>query len=188
MKLLKALITSAYLLTIIVLMPHCKKDKTEEPQLPPITTTGAMTFGCKIDGKVFVPKDGRGRPGLYCQYINLGTGSDGGWYLNIPATDWQSSSIPSISITTDSLLVEEGVSYEFQYDVANNSTIKGTAFSGYANGSTGYIKTNSDTGSLKVLKFDKINKILSGTFSYSATDLSSGKKINIAEGRFDIRF
>ena len=56
----------------------CKKSSTTEDQLPPETTTGAMTFGCKVNGKVFVPKDGNGRPGLYVQYVNLGPGPGGG--------------------------------------------------------------------------------------------------------------
>ena len=46
-----------------------------------------MTFGCKIDGKVFVPKDGNEQPGLYEQYVYLGNGTRGGWHLNIPVTD-----------------------------------------------------------------------------------------------------
>ncbi|MBS1947911.1 MAG: hypothetical protein JST47_09105 [Bacteroidetes bacterium] len=32
----------------------CKKS-VAEPQLPPITQTGANTFGCKVNGKVWVP-------------------------------------------------------------------------------------------------------------------------------------
>ena len=72
-----------YLLVTLALLAlftfsQCKKNKTDEPQLPPETTTGAMTFGCKVNGKVFVPKDGRGKPGLFCQYVNLGAGPGGG--------------------------------------------------------------------------------------------------------------
>ena len=186
MKKLKTLL-AATLLLLLFTFSKCKKNK-DAPQLPPETTTGAMTFGCKIDGRVFVPRDGRGKPGLYVQYVNLGTGPGGGWYLNIPATNWIPSTPEGVNIETDSLLVEEGMNYEFKYDEANNSKIKGTAFSGYGNGISGYIKTNSDTGSLRIVKFDKINRILSGTFSYSATDLSNGTKIHITEGRFDIRY
>jgi hypothetical protein len=76
--------------TILVLttftFSKCKKDK-DEPQLPPETTTGAMTFRCKVNGQVFVPRDGNGHPGLNVQYVNLGNGPGGG-YLNMPATNW----------------------------------------------------------------------------------------------------
>ena len=54
MKLLKI----AWLLAIACspIFAGCKKDKTDEEQLPPITQTGANTFGCLINGKIFVPQ------------------------------------------------------------------------------------------------------------------------------------
>ena len=69
---MKSIILFLFIVTLIT-FSYCKK-KTEEPLLPPETTTGAMTFGCKIDGKVFVQKDGNGHPGLYVQYMYLGNG------------------------------------------------------------------------------------------------------------------
>jgi len=94
------------LLAILISFAECKK-KTEEPELPPETTTGAMTFGCKVNGKVFVPKDGRGRPGLFVQYVDLGSGPGGGWYLNIPAIDQTPANSIGINIASDSLFVLE---------------------------------------------------------------------------------
>ena len=86
MKILKLL--PVLLFSIIILFTtQCKKDKNKEPELPPETNTGAMTFGCKVNGKVFVPQDGNGKPGLFVQYINYGDVPDGGWHLNIPAFD-----------------------------------------------------------------------------------------------------
>ena len=76
MKYIKITLLALGVITLFT-FSQCKKNK-EEPQLPPETTTGAMTFGCKVNGKVFVPKDGRGKPGLYVQYVNLGTGPGGG--------------------------------------------------------------------------------------------------------------
>lgn len=155
---------------------RCKKDN-EEPQLPPETTTGAMTFGCKINGKVFVPKDGNGHAGLFCQYIYI----NGGWNLNIPAFDWKSSSVPLVSITTDSLLVTEGETYPFK-----NS--KGFAKAFYSDNSGMYKKLDSDTGNLFISKFDPINRILSGTFFFIGTNTSTGQQASVTEGRFDIRY
>ncbi len=68
-----------FLFLIAVTISPCKKEN-EEPQLPTETTTGAMTFGFKVNGKVFLTRDGRGRPGLYNQYVNLGTSAGGGWF------------------------------------------------------------------------------------------------------------
>ena len=174
------------LITIIFTFNQCKKNKDDEPQLPPETTTGAMTFGCKVNGKVFVPRDGRWRPGLFVQYVNLGMGPGGGWSLNIPAVDWQPESMPLIKIGTDSLLVAENTTYEFK--LGNSfQTLKGTAYANYKIGSDAYPKLNNESGELFIKKFDQANRILSGTFFFTGTN-TNGIKIFITEGRFDIRY
>jgi Family of unknown function (DUF6252) len=161
---------------------RCKKDKTEEAQLPPETTTGAMTFGCKVNGKVFVPKDGNGRPGLFVQYVNLGNVPNGGWHLNIPAYNYSTNK--GVSIETDSLLLVEGMTYQFK-------TTVGTANAFYrenvSNGVNVYSKLDNEMGSLTIKKHDLTQRILSGVFSFVGTD-GNNVKINITEGRFDIRY
>jgi hypothetical protein len=161
----------------------CKKDKYD-PQLPPETTTGAMTFGCKVNGEVFVPRDGDGRPGLFVEYAYLGSGSGGGWFLNIPAVDYRSSLKRNINISTDSLLLTEGMIYEFK-------TTKGNARAFYTEtaswGLNIFPKIDSETGSLHIKKFDQTNRVLAGTFFFVGTN-SQGQKVNITEGRFDIRY
>lgn len=166
---------------LILTIPQCKK-KVHKPELPPETTIGAMTFGCKINGKVFVPRDGSGKPGLYVQYVNynIGPGAIGGWYLNIPATDWKSRPIKGVSITTDSLLVHEGGIYEFKMS-------KGNAQAEYYM-QIEYHKMDSDNGELHITKFDKQKRILSGTFFFTGTNISTGEKVSVTDGRFDIRY
>jgi len=177
---LSTLRTFSLLFIIAITISQCKK-KNEEPQLPPETTTGAMTFGCKVNGKVFVPKDGRGRPGLFVQYVNLGSGPGGGWYLNIPALDWKPNPPDNVNISTDSLLVIEGATYPFKYRK------KGFPGAFYANGPL-YAALDNNSGILKIKKFDSLYRIISGTFFFTGTDNSTGKTVNITEGRFDIRY
>lgn len=181
MKILKLLLT-ATLVIILFSFSQCKK-KQQEPELPPETTTGAMTFGCKINGKVFVPRDGRGKPGLYVQYVNLGTRPGGGWHLNIPAYNYSTNK--GVSIETDSLFLVEGMTYQFK-------TTIGTANAFYReNTSNGgvkvYPKLDNETGSLTITKHDQVQRILAGTFSFVGSD-GNNTKINITEGRFDIRY
>lgn len=166
--------------TALFTFSQCKKNK-EEPQLPPETTIGAMTFGCKINGKVFVPRDGRGKPGLFVQYVNLGDGPGGGWYLNIPALDWKPAEIPGVSITTDSLFVVEGMSYDFK-------TTKGNVKAFYDIGSNHFVKLNDNEGRINITKHDTQNRILSGSFFFIGTDMVSGEKVSVTDGRFDIRY
>ena len=175
---MKLLLYSLLFLTILS-GSNCKKSSTTEDQLPPETTTGAMTFGCKVDGKVFVPKDGKGKPGLYVQYVYLGNGPGGGWFLNIPATDWTQDSPNGVNIETDSLLVVQGQTYPFK-------NAKGFPRTFYDNGKL-YPKLDSDSGELKITKFDPTTHILSGIFFFVGTN-SSGTKINVTDGRFDIKY
>jgi hypothetical protein len=181
MENIKLLLTAVSIMTVFS-FSQCKKNKTEEPQLPPETTTGAMTFGCKVNGEILLPKDGNGRPGLYVQYVNLGNVPDGGWHLNIPAYNYSTNK--GVSIETDSLFLVEGMTYQFK-------TTVGTANAFYLenipNGVNVYKKLDNDIGSLIVKKHDLIQKILSCTFSFIGTD-GNGVKINITEGRFDIRY
>jgi hypothetical protein len=182
MKQLKQLLFAATV-TSLFTFSQCKKNNTEEPQLPPETTTGAMTFGCKVNGQIFLPKDGNGRQGLYVQYVNLGNVPDGGWHLNIPAYNY--STKRGVSIETDSLLLVEGTTFQFK-------TTVGTANAFYlettSNGSVNfYPKLDNETGSLYIKKHDQVQRILSGTFSFIGTD-GNNVKVNISEGRFDIRY
>ncbi len=177
---MKILITTA-LIIILFSFSTCKKDSNTEDKLPPETTTGAMTFGCKVNGQIFVPKDGRGRPGLFVQYVNLGNGVGGGWYLNIPAVNWEPPDVPAVSITTDSLFVNEGITYQFKYRK------KGFPGAFYSNGPQ-YNALDNNSGELRIKKFDSINRIISGTFFFTGTDNSNGQTVNITEGRFDIRY
>lgn len=172
-----------YIILWVVLFLSCKKSEQKEEELPPETQSGTMTFGCKVNGKVFVPKESRGKPGLYVQYVNLGSGPGGGWYLNIPATNWVPASPEGIRIQTDSLLLVEGQTYQFQLSSAYQP-IKGTANAVYYNGSNSYAKLNIESGALSIKKFDKTKRILSGTFFFTGTN-PSGQKVQVTDGRFD---
>ena len=57
---MKKIITVILLSTL--LGASCKKTNTPSPtdQLPPTTQTGANTFGCLVNGKVYVPKGSSG--------------------------------------------------------------------------------------------------------------------------------
>ena len=109
-----------FALSFVLISNSCKKKKDEEPQLPPETTTGAYTFGCKVNGRVFVPRSGGGRPGLFAQYVNLGTGPGGGWFLSINVSDNKNQGSKNISLNTDSLFVE--------MKTYNLKKMKGSAF------------------------------------------------------------
>ena len=83
MKLLKI----AWLLAIAITLIFASCKKENEDTLPPATQTGAGTFGCRINGKVYVPKgnSGTGAPNPKVQYdLDL----NGQTYLSIGTGDY----------------------------------------------------------------------------------------------------
>lgn len=167
------------LLGLLLCLAQCR-TKDPAPQLPPETTTGAMTFGCKIDGRVFVPRNYYTRTGLYVQYVYLGPGKGGGYFLNIPAVDWAADPIEGVSITTDSLLVQEGQTYSFK-------NAKGSVKAFYSS-DVEYHKLDPDDGQLTITRFDAQQGIVSGRFNFVGTNKSTGRQVRVTDGRFDVRF
>ncbi len=166
-------------LLAVLTLSQCRK-KDPAPSLPPETTTGAMTFGCRVDGRVFVPRDGRGNPGLFVQYTYLGAGKGGGYFLNISAVNWRPNPIESVSITTDSLLVEEGKTHVF-------GTQKGSVGTFYRSG-VRYDKLDQDPGELTITRLDPTQRIVSGRFHFVGTNPGTGRQVRVTDGRFDVRF
>jgi len=175
--------TLLLLISILFSGSHCKKDKTPEEQLPPETQTGAGTFGCLVDGKLFLPKgDPFGGPTLSCayQYIN------GGYYFQLAALNKGSSVNYGVGIFTDSLQIQEGSKF-----ILKNKNVQGEAYGLYSisefQGLTNYITNTIDTGEVVITKFDSINRIVSGTFWFDAAN-STGQIKQVRSGRFDMKF
>jgi hypothetical protein len=169
-----------FLLLFSSLLLNSKCRKENEPQLPPETTTGANTFGCKIDGKVFTPKGTIISPALIVEHIFLGNGPGGGWFLNIGAGNRIDNPKQNVSIRTDSLLLLEGTSYPLK-------KLKGYAYGDHLSSIIPYGMNSNDTGELYISKHDQAQRILSGRFYFTATN-QNGEKVTITEGRFDVRY
>jgi hypothetical protein len=172
------------LLTAFTLMSaRCKKDTIEINRLPPITQTGANTFGAVVNGKVFLPKVNFGNytPKLDVSYDTFVTQR---FYIVTNNTDTHTS----FSFTFDHIDLKTGNTFQlvdFQPDKTNAAMV----FYNGPNKQAGadYHITPPLTGTLQVLKFDPVQKIFSGTFSYEAIN-SLGEKVSVTNGRFDLKF
>jgi hypothetical protein len=169
-----------FLLLFSSLLLNSKCRKENEPQLPPETTTGANTFGCKINGKAFVPKGNLTGPSLNTNYYFLGNGLGGGWFLFVTAANRVDEPGETVFIETDSLLLTEGISYSLRNQ-------KGSVFGRFSSYPLFYKMNNDDAGNLFVTKHDVVQRILSGKFSFTATN-QNGEKVTITDGRFDVRY
>lgn len=180
--------TCISLLVLAILITQCKKS-TVNPfeQLPPITTTGANTFGGILDNTALLPKSSSPsftnpfpNPALdvlFSYEVNIKVG--GGFYMCISLFDLYKTG--------------EGI-YEW-----NNTQYGGEAFPLYANqlyGSFFNSKTNkyewygSYVGSGKTIisKFDTTNHIISGTYSGKLKQRFGTEEITITDGRFDLNW
>ena len=167
------------LLAINCFFASCKKEK--EDTLPPATQIGAGTFGCKINGRVYIPKgsSSTGAPNPKVQYdVDL----NGNPYLSIETfqnpTDVNSGLIISFGYLVNTGLYSGKDSFRFAYGspVTNNNC-----------GISTLDTTITVKGGGEITKLDISNRVISGTFDFKS--LKPGcDTVRITNGRFDIKF
>ncbi|MFC6267754.1 hypothetical protein [Frigoriflavimonas asaccharolytica] len=184
-----------FFVTVLVQCARSSEDSTQDaynPQLPAITTTGANTFGCKINGVVMVPRNSIGYipPGSN-HYPIIVAGSSNNEYLYIQAADKRETKRGGVFIYLQNLSannyfqtgeyeIYDGISPSFLNDNYNNY-IYITAFK---DGVVNNYKSIAGTGKIVLLKND--NAILSGTFFCKARNVQNPNDIiDITDGRFD---
>ncbi len=171
------------LLALPLLAAQCKKDDSLVPEeLPAITSDGKGTFGCLIDGEVFVAKEGKGNiltsglpafTSIYYVKSNriflAGNSKDNNKEYHAEA----GMSIQSIS-NKNNILFDGRTTDEFAYYRNRNLS----EFS--------FVTDSISRGEMKLLRFDTVSQIIAGTFWF---DVRNGNDtIKIREGRFDLPF
>ena len=164
----------------VLIVSQCRKNNAE-PELPPETTNGAGTFGCKVIARNFVPKSGNGQPGLYVKYSRTGVGLNESWNLVITAVNYGSKHTELVQIGTDSLLLETGKKYIFDKK-------SGFPFIVYAFDLKPFPYKPEKSGELYITKHDKDARILSGRFWFNIYSLADSSIVRVTEGRFDVRY
>lgn len=168
-------------------------DPGSNPQLPAITQTGANTFGCKLNGVVFVPNKGSGSTvtehpltvsGFYDNTDNWSSRVNG----------WRGTDVKNMLYIQvylyKSVVIGKGDYPIGQAPIYDDnppfySYIKCRAVSP----STGKYKnygTYDNTGSIKITHMSTDKFIFSGTFSGKLKDLEGTETVEVTDGRFDI--
>lgn len=159
----------------------CSKDR-----LPEVTQDGKNTFGCKVNGKNWVPHGGGGFSGIepvnggYQKTYSFNTTSNNVFIL---AYDGKTN----INIYLRS--VGKPGLYSLKYNTLDITNQLDPYNYGYYQSDDGseYLTNTENSGEVNVIRADTINNIISGTFNFSAFNRSTGKTANVTDGRFDIK-
>lgn len=162
----------------------CKNDDNSPVNpvdaLPPATQIGAQTFGCLVDGKVFLPKS-FGHNRLNAFYQN----SNDSFTLSISSESSENNTNRYFIIIGGAKVQNlEEKSYELGDDIDGKYTALFTR--GSINDQT-LSTTDMNPGKLNITFFDPTNFIVSGTFEFTVLD-NDGKEIKITDGRFDLNY
>ena len=166
------------IITSIAFISSCDLSEND-PELPPITAEGKGTFGCYVNGNLFLPAAPLGYGTGVRAELQFGSVDTVG--VNIYATNSGQHKNLLISIY-DSPTLQVGK----VYDLSDPSF-----FVQYLDPRGEFSCTYREviSGSITLLKFEISNphgKIIAGTFKLSASSSGCNDTVVITNGRFDI--
>jgi hypothetical protein len=168
-----------YLFILFVLLAlisvKCSKSNFGD-KLPPVTTFGANTFGCKVNGKVWMPYGGFGVDALTINDISKS-------YLKPSAQLLVSNRKNGERSDIDIMILNlKLIPYKYEiYNYLNTGLL-------YSDGSNSYEPFDT-FGIVNITRLDTVAKIISGTFSFTGyTDKTHTKQVSITDGRFDLHY
>jgi hypothetical protein len=174
-----------FLALILLSLTACKKDKhingtgTPPPQqqLPPITTEGKNTFGCLVNGEIWLPEI---TPYQMFQYPLVSSYENNGFYLraNKKIND---EIFQSVEIIINNFYSEQ------LYYLNSNSLFENMGGFSDVKKNCLYITDSTQVGTVEILKLDIPNKIIAGTFEMKLWK-NGCDTVNITDGRFDVKF
>ena len=172
--------TFLILFVACTLFASCKKD--QEDTLPPATQVGAGTFGCKINGKVFIPKgsSGTGAPNPHIQYDYDLNGKP---YLSIIGDLYNNQTVEGETLVAYRNITQAG---EYLTPQNFNFSVGWPQIIGNCSTVT-FDTTIKKWGGGMITKLDIPNRIISGTFDFKFKTQQCDT-VYVTEGRFDIKF
>jgi hypothetical protein len=180
-------------IALLYCLPACRPEPLSPiilnppTELPPITYVGANTFGCEIDGKVFVAfSDNLNQPTnsyLLPEFFSVSgllSLQTNGRYVHenvrvyIPATEWHEND--TMTILGSSNL------YPASPDTSSGSYIDDPSGGDY------YYTSPTSGGELKILYWNSIDRTITGVFWFNAIHTATGDTVRIRNGRFDVKY
>lgn len=162
------------LLGLLLTGCHWLRKQDPEPELPPATREGKNRFGCRMNGKAWVPRTSGFNPQfapLAWEYSDS-FGDNG--FFRASATRKTDGIFQGITIGGTNIH-REGI-----------YTLKDSAGANFINMHTD-CEYRSIAGELQITKLDKPQRIIAGTFHFTcaAPDCDT---VRLTDGRFDFRY
>jgi len=190
---MKAILLKTAILLFAITFLKCENNDPQD-QLPPITQTGANTFGAIVDGRVFVPADSpSGIPGTnnfkglqsFVGSDFYDTNGDDKW--TILTGNFKINPSIYIYIYIPSLLNISVNQTIGKSDGFENSDLPNPHIYCHINGNNNTYLSYENSGFLEFSKLEINNGIYSGTFSVKLKNKDDENDIiEITNGRFDI--
>jgi len=169
----------SFLLLIILLANCCEKD--DDSRLPPISQTGEGTFGCLVNGKIWLPE---GQFLSYPEYSIFHDQYNGVEFVDIIVNQKSVSGfrfcIPEASVRVGRINLQKGVGRESGADYTDDDKKYYWGLESVGE----FIITNLDTitNEVNVTPY----RITSGTFWFDLIS-EEGEIVKIRDGRFDFK-
>jgi len=158
----------------------CHKDRDQDSDVLPVATqSGANTGGALVNGKIWVSKIEKssivvGENNTIYKHTNEYPNP---YSLTIHLRNINNLTGNNITIRLKSS--SDFVPGDYELNEIENST------GDYFTSGIFYFTDADNKGVLTITKFDKVNKIVSGTFSFKCRYYYTGEIVNITDGRFD---
>ncbi|MFK8046126.1 MAG: hypothetical protein AB8B72_11570 [Crocinitomicaceae bacterium] len=151
------------------------------PKLPEATKVGANTFGCYINGELFLPErvSYTGSTGISISYNSISKDE-----LRIQATRENDTIFDNVRFT--SFVKSTG---KTPIKIWEDHTTGYSTFYYYYGDCESYKYIENDTVLLDITYLDTIKRIISGTFEFDLIGKKCDDEIlSITDGRFDLRY
>lgn len=186
------------ILALILTANSCNKESMQD-ELPPITQTGANTFGFVFDGVVFTPTDadsrgfgidGGGTSGLsvfgdYSGTENHSSRIEARRYSNIKNVRTINVYIYKLPSLGEGTYILDGYNVIDGYKKPYNSYISLYAVSPRTGELTSYF-SYKNSGKIEITRYDEGFVVFSGTFRTKLLSADGTETVEITDGRFDI--
>lgn len=170
-----------YIMLLLLGCSGCKEGAlSPKEELPPATQEGLNTFGCLVNGEVWVPKPSI-NPAIHklsYEYLKKEE------YFQISATRFfNNNGIGVRQLIT--ITINEGMTTTGNYILDSPDKRKAK----YVDLESGcrHLTDMTQTGTLEITKLDTVNHIIAGTFEFTVWT-EGCDTIRVTDGRFDIKY